>query len=133
MCAGRPGLIQGGGGGGGGAWIGCLVTPLWVTLSTRTIKHAIYSQGNRAKQKTERQCTRCLSSGYGNTVGILVYYNVFCVGGGTSPFHVRSPPQFGVTQSPPLQNIWISHWCVVFFFQPMPPTTPHPALLLLSG
>ena len=25
--------------------------------------------------------------GYGNTVGILAYYNVFCAGGGTSPSH----------------------------------------------
>ena len=25
--------------------------------------------------------------GYGNTVGILAYYNVLCAGGGTSPFH----------------------------------------------
>ena len=74
------GLIQGG-------WIGCLVTPLWVTLSMRTIKHAIHSQGNRAKQKTVRQLVHMLTlsefKGYGNTVGILT----FCAGGGTSPFH----------------------------------------------
>ena len=70
------GLIQGG-------WIGCLVTPLWVTLSTRTIKHAIHSQGNRAKQDSKTVHMLSEFKGYGNTVGILAH----CGGGGTSPFH----------------------------------------------
>ena len=72
----NQGLIQGG-------WIGCLVTPLWVTLSTRTIKHAIHSQGNRAKQDSKTVHMLSEFKGYGNTVGILAH----CGGGGTSPFH----------------------------------------------
>ena len=72
----KQGLIQGG-------WIGCLVTPLWVTLSTRTIKHAIHSQGNRAKQDSKTVHMLSEFKGYGNTVGILAH----CGGGGTSPFH----------------------------------------------
>ena len=41
-----------------GGWIGCLVTPLWVKLSTRTMKI-----GNHAKQiKDSKTCTVCTLS-----------------------------------------------------------------------
>ena len=60
-----------------GGRVGCLVTPLWVTLSTRTIKHAIQSQGNCAKQKTVRQCTRCLSS-KGMEIQLEYWHIIMC-------------------------------------------------------
>ena len=101
----NQGLIRGGGG-----WIGCLVTPLWVKLSTQTMKI-----GNHAKQRTVRhvQCARCLSSGHGNPDGKLVVSFCILCGRGHIPFPC-SPPQLcqqcgtGL-YSAPLQNFWISH------------------------
>ena len=72
----------------GGGWIGCLVTPLWVKLSTQTMKI-----GNHAKQRTVRhvQCARCLSLGHGNPdrklIVKLFLASVHSAGGGTTSFH----------------------------------------------
>ena len=105
-----------------GGWIGCLVTPLWVKLSTRTMKI-----GNHAKQRTVRhvQCARCLSSERGNPDGKLIVklsFYTLC-GRGHIPLPC-SPPQYYVgnvvqvfTQSPPLQIFWISH-CIRYSIVP---------------
>ena len=99
----------------GGGWIGCLVTPLWVKLSTQTIKI-----GNHVKLRTVRhvQCARCLSSGHGNPDGKLIVSFCTLCGRGHIPFPC-SPPQlcqqcgtglYSVTPAPKFLDQPLNKW-----------------------